>query len=476
MMPVTLKQGEDALAATGLRTPCPRKLPYAPPLWAGMLSISCFFMGMSIFGTLIPFFIDDVLNVEPEWIGIVFTTQNIAATLGLLVTGILSDAIGLRKTIIIVCIFNVALLNVVGWVQSVELLLVLIALIGLNTTYALGLAWVARLAPAQRLARWMAWAVCLAQLAVSIGGFAAGAARGSDLGLVCGLMAIIPAVSASALLLARDEPRTATTNGAERGSTRAALRKAFAMPYFLCLAFCPFVQGCYMGGISSTLAPLVLKATHGWVESEVARLFQVGGFAATIAHAFVTPYLSSRPWRHRAVQALSLLNIGLLLLYAFLGDSSPAVAFAVPVVCFVTTAMCLGCCNLMVALFAKSIVPEALGALTGLTRCLFTLGTGLVPVLVVPLMKAGGLAAPSILVAALFGIKVFVLNWCGELHVPLRASSTALGSSTKSQTHAQTTGDHDQQVQVEVSMPAEMLSSTRCEQRRESVPSCPHQT
>ena len=78
--------------------------------------------------------------------------------------------------------------------------------------------------------------------------------------------------------------------------------------------------------LASTLCPLVLKSSHSLPEAEVARLFQVGGLAALLAHAFVTPWISSRPWRHLAVQAMAVVNVGLLLGYAFLGERHASVA------------------------------------------------------------------------------------------------------------------------------------------------------
>ena len=62
----------------------------------------------------------------------------------------------------------------------------------------------------------------------------------------------------------------------------------------------------------------------------------------------------------------------------------------------------LGIVNYMVALLARAIAPEALGALTGLTRCLFTLGYCVLPASLVPMLNAAGLIAPCALMASLF--------------------------------------------------------------------------
>ena len=36
------------------------RLPYAPPLWAGIVGLVTFFADISVAGTLLPFFVDDV--------------------------------------------------------------------------------------------------------------------------------------------------------------------------------------------------------------------------------------------------------------------------------------------------------------------------------------------------------------------------------------------------------------------------------
>ena len=416
---------------------------------------------MSVFGTLIPFFIDDVLNAPKMWIGIAFTSYNVCATIGLFATGMISDVLGLRRTVILVCMYNVVLLNLQGWVRSVGTLVIVHALLGFGTPYALGLTWVARLVPGPRLARWMAWAVCAAQAALMTGGFLAGAFQGVDLGLVCAILSAVPAIAGLVLLFARDLPtpngRAAANGGDPQRSTRAGFFRAIRTRYFLCVSFAPFVQGSYMvrartawlnpalrliatlaqeesargnlasdtrsssapllwqGGMFGTLAPMVLKNIHGRSESDVGRLFQVGGLGALLAHAFFTPWVSSRPWRHRAVQFLSLLNTAIVLVYGFYGERDAGVALVLPCVAFVSTAVCLGCCNLMVAIFARNTAPEALGALTGLTRCMFSVGTSVLPALVVPLTDAGGLLAPCVLGAVLFGVKAFLLTWCASL-------------------------------------------------------------
>ena len=224
--------------------------------------------------------------------GVATTAQYAGATVGLFLTGLMADYIGLRRTVILVCSANVVLLNVIGWVRSVTVLVVVRCLLGSVSTYALGLSWVAALAPRVRLARWMAAAVCCAQLGVMLGGFIGGALRGRDMA-VAGMIVSLPA-AASVLVLAC--ARELTASGAAQSSTsmptivrgdgggdgdggesvsaqqrvaehhsqpkvsaRAGLCRVFRCRYFWGLFLAPLVQGCYIGGVMQSLAPLVLK-------------------------------------------------------------------------------------------------------------------------------------------------------------------------------------------------------------------------
>ena len=156
-------------------------------------------------------------------------------------------------------------------------------------------------------------------------------------------------------------------------------------------------------------------------------LYQAGGIGAVFGHGLVTPYLSSRGWRHRSVQGLALFNIGLLVVYSFFGETVPELALALPVVAFVSTSLTLGVCNFMCALCARAVAPEAVGAITGLTHCIFTLGNTITPVMVVPLLDAGGLRLPCLLIAGFWALKVVLLTWCAV--VPPNPQPTEAGDS-----------------------------------------------
>ena len=51
-------------------------------LWSGIVGLMTFFADIGTAGTLMPFFVDDVLSSRAEWVGIATTTQYAAATVG----------------------------------------------------------------------------------------------------------------------------------------------------------------------------------------------------------------------------------------------------------------------------------------------------------------------------------------------------------------------------------------------------------
>lgn len=217
-------------------------------------------------------------------------------------------------------------------------------------------------------------------------------------------------------------PAAAPAATAPAGSAHGGgLVRVLGMRYFWAVAFAPFVQGAAIGATFQIYAPMLLKLVHGWEEGEVARMFQLGGLAALIAHATVTPWLSSRPWRVRAVQAIHSANALLLVAYGHVGRHSAPLALALPVILFVGTAVSLGIVNYMVALFARTVVPDSLSALTGLTRCLFTLGFATLPAAYATMVAAGQLMAPCIIGAALFGASALLMQAATTLPAPSTA-------------------------------------------------------
>ena len=261
---------------------------YSPPLWIGTFVMAVFFADISVTGTLQPFYIDEVLHADVEWVGAAITAQFACATVGMPLTGLLADAIGLRRTLLLVSTANVVLLNLVGRTRSIAELLAVRCLLGLASTYALALSWMASLAPRDRLARWMSANGCVAQLAVSVGGFVAGEMRGRDLAFAMLLVSVLPATAVLVLLRAHEvrppanvsppppapppappplaspseapeaaAPAVAAAAAAAGKPTkgRSGLQRALRTRYFWGVALAPLVQGCYLGGVVCVHTP-----------------------------------------------------------------------------------------------------------------------------------------------------------------------------------------------------------------------------
>ena len=95
-------------------------------------------------GTLLPFFVQDVLHSSRSWVGIAITAQYAAATFGLATIGLVSDHYGHRRTLLGVMALNVCALNIQGWVRSIPTLIVARITLGLVSSYGIGLTWVSR--------------------------------------------------------------------------------------------------------------------------------------------------------------------------------------------------------------------------------------------------------------------------------------------------------------------------------------------
>jgi len=389
--------------------------------WPGILSVVTFFAASSVYGTSLVFFVEDTLQASRSWLSVIFTSSAACAAVGFALTGMLADAIGTRFTIILASLANVLLLNLVGLVPSVEWLVPLFCLgpLGLCSTYALGLSWVSQTAPRARLARWLSLSVAAAQCGIMLGGVTSaglGQLWRSSLvlsalpaltvgGLVCSRE---PACRASSAKTADGDTPTALTGGRAQ-HMRTALCCSLRQPQFGVLAFAAFVQGTYIGSFN-VLMPVLLKTVHQLNEPAIARLFLYSGLGAALSHISATPYFSGRRWRHRAVQLFSLVKSFLLVLLGLTGEKSRVVAIVVPVLCFVQTALCLGVTNVMVAIYAQTQNPAALGVLTGLTRSLFALGSMLINAIALPLFDVAGLIAPCLFMSSLFALAAFLMQ------------------------------------------------------------------
>jgi hypothetical protein len=83
--------------------------------------------------------------------------------------------------------------------------------------------------------------------------------------------------------------------------------------------------------------------------------------------------------------------------------------------------VCVCVCVCGVSVFARTVVPDSLSALTGLTRCLFTLGFATLPAAYATMVAAGQLMAPCIIGAALFGASALLMQAATTLPAPSTA-------------------------------------------------------
>ena len=174
----------------------------------------------------------------------------------------------------------------------------------------------------------------------------------------------------------------------------AALRCVSRDGPFAAGAFSTFCHGA-CNGATFALVPLVLKEVHAYDEEQVGRVFLAGGLITVGVHATATPWISARcPGRGAQGLALAVAACSAALAATAQRSGAATTVLAVAIFCF--NSCCLGVCNTIVVRACRLVAPEALGAATGLTRSIYTLGFAFFPAPAIGLAmsSAASLAGP----------------------------------------------------------------------------------
>jgi len=398
-----------------------------PPPWTGALALVTYFSDIGVSSTLLPFFLTDSIGIEREWAGRLFAVQYASATLGLMITGWISDSVGHRRTLIAVMLAQAAVLNVQGHCSSLSALIACRVVQGFFASYGLALSWVAHVSAPANLNRNLAVAIFAAQGSISLGGLVAGQLSGQQFWIANLVQSSVPLSNAITLSLSC-EPVVHSPPVADVPRPLEGLRTiARSSRVFVAAAFTTFAMGCSIG-LLTTLSPLLLKEDYGLPQSDIGRVFLVGGVAALCCHATVTPYFcKSHP--EASVLVFSLLNVGVIAALAGWNWSAAALLFSLTVYSYVTTAVSLGVCNFLIARAARTIAPEAVAVATGITRSLFTLGQAVMPLLSVQLRAAAGEWLPFTMQALLFGMAGVAMAFARS-NAPKAVPAIEVGTST----------------------------------------------
>lgn len=422
---------------------CSLSAGFWPPIhWSGALALCVFFAESSVSSSLLPFFVDE-LHIDSLWVSRAFTAQYMAGAIGQIVTGLLADKFGYRRTLALLMVANTVFLNLQGQVQSASGLILVRVLLGLVTPYALSLTWVAKASPASQLARNMSLAVLMAQISVSVGGLLAGQLDGDEFATACAVISVLP-LGNSVLLFGARELAEASQETTTSKEVFRALSDTLRTTAFWAVAWCLFSQGSFLGFVEN-VPPLLLKEKLGMPGSVVSSVFVGGGLLTALCHAFLTPrIIGSFP--ALGAQVISVVLAGLMVAFGLSATSAVATCIST-ITAFAANFVCLACSNMLVVLVAKVYGPKGIAAVNGVARCVFTLGAAFSPTPASILQDAMGPCLPSLVLAVMFLLAAAIL-WCAgvseKLSPPL--CETKLSSAPSDQTPIDETIDREYQV------------------------------
>lgn len=398
---------------------------WEPSHWSGGIALAIFFSDAAITGTLLPFFVDDVLGADRVWVSTALTCQYASAAIGQVVTGLLADRFGHRGALAALMVLNAVFLNVEGWCTTVTTFLAARICLGFVSTPAMALTWVADVSAPNVLAVRLSRAMLLAQSSVCVSGFVSGFLRGKDFRIACGALSALPLMNCVLLLGAREVKKGVSISG---GHAVRDLGVILRQASFQAAVWNVMTHGYFLGFVL-TLPPMLLKEVHGLPASAAGRIFQIGGFLTVVGHIFVTHRIASR-FPVRGHQVITVVLAGLVIVLGVVGDRIAVAVYLLSAVAYTGNFIGLGVASFLVVLAAKKYSPESVGAVNGIARSILTIGSASAPIVVMAFEEIAGAWLPCLSTAVVFVIGAFALSAARVMDdLPVPVSSTQQSSA-----------------------------------------------
>lgn len=384
--------------------------------WTGALGLAYFFGEAAFSAIQVPFFVEEVLGQGKELVACALTAQYIASGFGNFLTGMLADYVGPKWVLLVMMVANAVLLNVQGLVSSGAMFVLVRALMGCVSCYAVSLTWVATTVPSSFLPKAMSRSLCFAQLIVTTMSFVAGSIDGRQLAIASAILSMVPTITALWLMLSQ---APAVEAKAIRGILKA-LWATVKAKQFQALALIVFLHGCFFAFLM-VFGPGLLTENFHERQLVVSLLFIVGGAVTVICHATVSPLVAC----HAPVLGPMAIYTAIAVLLAILstfGMHREWLAYAIIILTYMLQFAALVSQNVMVVVAAKQFGPAAIGAANGFVRALYTLGMGVSPMATVALKSATGAWAVPCAVFAAIWLSACMFLWCGGVQNLCRAA------------------------------------------------------
>ncbi|GMI07498.1 hypothetical protein TrVE_jg8435 [Triparma verrucosa] len=358
------------------------------------------YFGLGSISPLLPFFCLKYAD-SLESVGFILSAQYGGVILGSTLGGLFSDRIGRRNTLLIALTGDVIFFTATGFVQTVNLMVVVRAFAGIFTPLTAAIAWLLDDAGedmGKRARNQGIFGMC------SIIGFMSGAAMGGFMGF--GLFEIVNCACGALALVALGF----TINSSEPERPNADMKPEgkidiFRSAMFISLAVAYFVIGLQFTGIT-TLVAIILPDRYDYVEWQIATSLM----CITFVHFL---FMASLKKLTAAFGTVNLILTSFLM--AMLGELAflfEGFAYSSDISCNFWLFMCtmvlpigMTGCNILAPTVADKYGKNARGATVGMLRTIFNVGQALGPAYGVKLYNTQS----NIGVGAMFFVCQFVL-------------------------------------------------------------------